>query len=165
MFLVYPFPLWWLREYTICLTIIIKSEVWTIIHCLGLNYDKSVDVETHTKFHKRQNCKHGAENVTFAAISTGNSSHRQPEGFYKPYNTPKLEPRKASSTCSLILHHRPKNKEKTPYGYMFVLQMWLKWLATISLTHWGRVTHICVSKLSIFGLDNGLSPGRRQAII
>ena len=33
------------------------------------------------------------------------------------------------------------------------------------LTHWGRVTHICVSKFSIFGSDNGLSPGRRQAII
>ena len=31
--------------------------------------------------------------------------------------------------------------------------------------HWGRVTHICVSKLTIIGLDNGLSPGRRQAII
>ena len=34
-----------------------------------------------------------------------------------------------------------------------------------SLTHWGRVTHICVSKLTIIGSDNGLSPGRRQAII
>ena len=33
------------------------------------------------------------------------------------------------------------------------------------LTHWGRVMHICVSKLSILGSDNGLSPGRRQAII
>ena len=33
------------------------------------------------------------------------------------------------------------------------------------LTHWGRVTHICVSKLTIFGSDNGLSPRRRQAII
>ena len=33
------------------------------------------------------------------------------------------------------------------------------------LIHWGRVTHICVSKLTIIGLDNGLSPGRRQAII
>ena len=33
------------------------------------------------------------------------------------------------------------------------------------LTHWGRVTHICVSKLNIIGSDNGLSPGRRQAII
>ena len=33
------------------------------------------------------------------------------------------------------------------------------------LTHWGRVMHICVSKLTIIGSDNGLSPGRRQAII
>ena len=35
----------------------------------------------------------------------------------------------------------------------------------IALTHWGRVTHICVSKLTIIGSDNSLSPGRRQAII
>ena len=33
------------------------------------------------------------------------------------------------------------------------------------LTHWGRVTHICVSKQSLIGSDNGLSPDRRQAII
>ena len=33
------------------------------------------------------------------------------------------------------------------------------------LTHWGRVTHICVGKLTAIGSDNGLSPGRRQAII
>ena len=33
------------------------------------------------------------------------------------------------------------------------------------LTHWGRVTHICVSELIILGSDNGLSPGWRQAII
>ena len=33
------------------------------------------------------------------------------------------------------------------------------------LTHWGWVTHICIGKLTIIGSDNGLSPGRRQAII
>ena len=33
------------------------------------------------------------------------------------------------------------------------------------LTHWGRVTHICVSKLTTISSDNGLSPGGRQAII
>ena len=33
------------------------------------------------------------------------------------------------------------------------------------LTHWGRVTHIYVTKSTIIGSDNGLSPGRRQAII
>ena len=35
----------------------------------------------------------------------------------------------------------------------------------LDLTHWGRVTHICVSEQTIIGPDNGLSPGRRQAII
>ena len=36
---------------------------------------------------------------------------------------------------------------------------------SVDLTHWGRMTHICVSKLTIIGSDNGLSPDRRQAII
>ena len=42
------------------------------------------------------------------------------------------------------------------------LQESWQWL---DFTHWGRVTHICVSKLTIIGSDNGLSPDRRQAII
>ena len=33
------------------------------------------------------------------------------------------------------------------------------------LTHWGQVMHIYISKLTIFGSHNGLSPSRRQAII
>ena len=33
------------------------------------------------------------------------------------------------------------------------------------LTHWGRVTHICVGELTIIASDNDLSPARRQAII
>ena len=37
--------------------------------------------------------------------------------------------------------------------------------AIIYLTHWGRVKHICISKLTIIGSDNRLSLGRRQAII
>ena len=32
------------------------------------------------------------------------------------------------------------------------------------LTHWGWVTHICVSNLTTIGSVNGLSPGRCQAI-
>ena len=39
------------------------------------------------------------------------------------------------------------------------------YVVTQLLTHWGRVTHICVGNLTIIGPDNGLSPGRRQAII
>ena len=43
--------------------------------------------------------------------------------------------------------------------YYFVLQWYCR------LTHWGRVTHICVGKLTIIGSHNDLSPERRQAII
>ena len=39
------------------------------------------------------------------------------------------------------------------------------YLSRYILTHWGRVTHICVSKSTIIGSDNGLLPGRRHAII
>ena len=44
--------------------------------------------------------------------------------------------------------------------------MLLKSTSTFILsTHWGIVTHRCVANLNIIGLDNGLSAGRRQAII
>ena len=33
------------------------------------------------------------------------------------------------------------------------------------LTHWGRVNHLCFSKVTIISSDNGLLPGRCQAII
>ena len=45
-----------------------------------------------------------------------------------------------------------------------VLLFWL-WWCWHALTHWGQVTHICVSKLNIIGSDKGWSPGRCQAII
>ena len=35
----------------------------------------------------------------------------------------------------------------------------------VLITHLGRLTHICVRKLTTIGSDNGLSPGRRQTII
>ena len=37
--------------------------------------------------------------------------------------------------------------------------------SSVPLTHWGWVTHICDSKLTIIGSDNGLSPEWCQAII
>ena len=51
-------------------------------------------------------------------------------------------------------------------GWMDGIDGWFDgWCMDDMLTHWGRVTHICVSELPIIGSDNGLSPGRRQAII
>ena len=44
--------------------------------------------------------------------------------------------------------------------------LWLEYFApSVFLTHWGRVTDICVIEIIIIGSDNGLSPGRRQAIL
>ena len=42
---------------------------------------------------------------------------------------------------------------------------WLSEYEAVNLINWGQVTHICARKLHIIGLDNGLSPSRRQAII
>ena len=36
---------------------------------------------------------------------------------------------------------------------------------SLSLTHWGRVMHICIGKLTNIGSDNCLSSGWHQAII
>ena len=46
----------------------------------------------------------------------------------------------------------------------FIQQGYIKY-PKLLLTHWGRVTHIHVGNLAIFDTHNGLSPGRRQAII
>ena len=59
-------------------------------------------------------------------------------------------------------HKKPYECHMKPYH----CTMCPKRFSTSSdLTHWGRVTHVCVSKLAIIGSDNGLSPDRRQAII
>ena len=39
------------------------------------------------------------------------------------------------------------------------------WVTEISLMHWGWVMHIYISRLTSIGSDNGLLPGRSQAII
>ena len=60
-------------------------------------------------------------------------------------------------------------RELGNYVWLLDGKWWSNLVTTLrmswKLTHWGRVTHICVSKLTIIGSDNGLSPGRRQAII
>ena len=68
--------------------------------------------------------------------------------------------------------------EANTFGIIYYIFMFLKYkslaniwkkeaffqiLSICNLTHWGRVTHICVSKLTTIDSDNGLSPKRRQA--
>ena len=58
-------------------------------------------------------------------------------------------------------------KQKFPFNYIVgnMLDISIHLSYKGALTHWGRVTHICVSKHTIIGSNNGLSPGRRQDII
>ena len=62
-----------------------------------------------------------------------------------------------------------KSETKIPYLiiniFLVISQHWCRWLKFCHLTYWGRVTHKWVSKLTIIGSDNGLSPGQHHAII
>ena len=62
----------------------------------------------------------------------------------------------------LLLGFRKKVYRLVTKSYCICVQR--DWLICW-LTHWDRVTLICVSKLTITGSDNGSSPDRRQAII
>ena len=77
-------------------------------------------------------------------------------------------------------HQISRNLEAVRYVFKIIRQFWhltgtlesTSWKVleklqsdAITLTHWGRATHICVSRLTITGPDNGLSPSRRHAII
>ena len=63
-----------------------------------------------------------------------------------------------STTCAISVM-RNDRKYKCVFTFPKTTSAWQR------LTHWGRVTHICVDKLTIIGSDNGLSPRWRQAII
>ena len=67
---------------------------------------------------------------------------------------------------SLLLHICVTQHQWVNTGTAF---SWMKMIRCVifysNLTHWGWVTHICVSKLTITGSNNGLSPDRHQAII
>ena len=67
--------------------------------------------------------------------------------------------------ANIILTHWDRNNMAAILNFPFWnVFSWMK-MSESYLTHWGRVTHICVSDLTIIGSDNGLSPGRRQVII
>ena len=68
----------------------------------------------------------------------------------------------SSFTCQPVAknHHRAVSLilPRTPYA-------WASNSGILCLTHWGRVTHIWVSKVTSIGSDNGLSPDWHQAIV
>ena len=50
-------------------------------------------------------------------------------------------------------------------GVKCVVPYYARPFTILALTHWGRVMHKGIIKLTIIGSDNGLAPTRRQAII
>ena len=62
------------------------------------------------------------------------------------------------------IYRYPDNVRIIHYRWSIRWQV-LRLNTLINITHWGRVTHICVNKLTIIGSDNGLSTGRLEAII
>ena len=71
-----------------------------------------------------------------------------------------LNPKFSNLSKSIInIEERELTNWKSKYSCGFTICI------SIILTYWGRMTHICVSKLTIIGSDNGLSPGWHQAII
>ena len=71
--------------------------------------------------------------------------------------------------CLTVIHNLQKPDSLKPmqtgFNYKNVISVSFVNGITCSLTHWGLVKHICVSKLIIIGSDNGLWPSQRQAII
>ena len=63
--------------------------------------------------------------------------------------------------CSYVAHYIGHTLLCACIEWDMSCVLWI-WYA---LTQWGWVTHFCISKLTSIGSDNGLSPGRRQAII
>ena len=48
---------------------------------------------------------------------------------------------------------------------LILFRMFRHFMSVYNLTRWARVTHICIGNLTIISSDDGLSPGRREAII
>ena len=67
--------------------------------------------------------------------------------------------------CSSFCYKWSLIKYSQIHAFRFCLEIWtFVWksygTSIYILTHWGRVTHICVGNLTTIGSDNGLSPGR-----
>ena len=77
-----------------------------------------------------------------------------------------LVPVRFLAITSLQTMHMPQQHScYAMYKHLSDLCVKLLMTASYCITHWGWVKHIFVSKLTIVGSNNGLSPGRRQAII
>ena len=72
------------------------------------------------------------------------------------------------SICYKIIYYKGLDLKKrldNEFNAYIQRSILTTWLLVYDLTHWGRVMHICISKLTIIELYDGLLPGQHQAII
>ena len=70
-----------------------------------------------------------------------------------------------SCMCQLVISQIPRHLARSRPPFEIMVSVWSTRTYTRPLTHWGRVTYICASKLTFIGSDSGLSPDRRQSVI
>ena len=69
-----------------------------------------------------------------------------------------------SASIQSYIYRCPELSPKMSWHNTLIVRL-IAYLFIARLNHWGRMTHICVSKLTIIVSDDGFSPGRRQTII
>ena len=140
-----------------------------ILYNLGLKWIEEGSISKPLFTYNSYNCFLTEQGPTITLGVSPRHSHKAPHSLpvRMSYGVPFVSPKSDLSFINSLKHiyalwwHRSGS---TLVSSLIAPSHYLSkcWL---SLTHWGRVTHICVSKLTTTGSDNGLSPGRRQAII
>ena len=88
-----------------------------------------------------------------ADISINNIHNNKPSTYLLLEDHQNMKEKKNRENISILQWWKPN---KAP-GDLKLQSSWRCWFSC-DLTHWGWVTHICISKLTIISSDNGLAP-------
>ena len=90
----------------------------------------------------------------YANLMTEHKDDNQMQKFYYSYPSTSSTTVKKAKLSQMSWHFKVGRSAQKSYQITYQI-----------LTHWGRMTHIFISNLTIVGSDNGLVPTRYQAII
>ena len=135
---------------------------------IELNFDKSTQYVALLNSQKAPHTSPFRASYGVSFMSTSTEIDRVIKGFYCKWNQNQTTKLFLVSSCSCLCAIHWNGDLFHTMGLIWRhFLLYRKFLTNrfqllISL---GRVMHICVSRLTIIGSDNGLSPGRRQANI
>ena len=148
-----------LSDFDLICSTVVSSSRYEISHWLGkrwTNHWYELQTVFVRDFHHLYK-KYHYDNITWSNRVSQNT------GNFTVYSTgySGCQERKHGSSPLLAFdsspHKRPVMQKAFTLCHMYPI-----WH---NLTHWGCVTHICISKQTTIASDNGLSPGPRQAIV